>query len=307
MTTNAIQQPLEAQAVSARGISPVHGFYSAVRRELCENRSIYLAPLGVGALFLLGYVVSAVPLPQKMRAGMALGPMKHHEALMTPYDIAAGLMMITMMIVGTFYCLDALYGERRDRSILFWKSLPVSDTTTVLAKASIPFVALPFLAFAVGVLTQLVVLLLSGSGLGGSGQSVASLWTQLSFPRMAVLLFYHMLMMHVLWHAPFYAWFLLVGAWVRRSPFVWGFLVPIALCFLEKIVFNTTHFLDMIRYRLNGNGMDVLLTQAHFVIDPMTQMTPLRYLSSPGLWIGLAFTAVFIAAAVQLRRYGGPM
>ena len=46
--------------------------------------------------------------------------------------------MLTAMVVGLFYCLDALNGERRDRSILFWKSLPVSDTTAVLAKASIP-------------------------------------------------------------------------------------------------------------------------------------------------------------------------
>ena len=58
-----------------------------------------------------------------------------------------------------FYCLDALYGERRDRSILFWKSLPVSDLTTVLSKASIPIVVLPLLTFAVTVATQLIMLL----------------------------------------------------------------------------------------------------------------------------------------------------
>ena len=62
--------------------------------------------------------------------------------------------MGTTFIVGIFYCLDALYGERRDRSILFWKSLPVSDLTTVLSKASIPLVVLPLLAFAITVVTQ---------------------------------------------------------------------------------------------------------------------------------------------------------
>ncbi len=64
-----------------------------------------------------------------------------------PYTFAAGCIMATAFIVGVFYCLDALHGERRDRSILFWKSLPVSDLTTVLSKASIPLVVLPLLSF----------------------------------------------------------------------------------------------------------------------------------------------------------------
>ena len=82
-----------------------------------------------------------------------------------------------------FYCLDALHGERRDRSILFWKSLPVSDLTTVLSKASIPLVVLPLLTFAITVATQWLMLLLSSAVLLVSGQSVATLWTQLSFFR----------------------------------------------------------------------------------------------------------------------------
>ena len=81
-----------------------------------------------------------------------------------------------------FYCLDALHGERRDRSILFWKSLPVSDLTTVLSKASIPLVILPLLTFAI-TCHAVVMLLLSSAVLLVSGQSVATLWTKLSFLR----------------------------------------------------------------------------------------------------------------------------
>ena len=306
MTTNAIRES-RVEGTPPVPLSAARSFYWAVRRELWEYRSIYLGPLGAGAIFLLGFAVSAVHLPKRIHAAMALDAMKQHEALAAPYDIAAGLMMATMMIVGTFYCLDALYGERRDRSTFFWKSLPVSDATTVLAKASVPFAVLPLVAFAVAVVAQLLVLLLTSVVLAASGQSLASPWTQLSLPRMSLLLLYHLLMVHVLWHAPFYAWFLLVGAWVRRAPLVWAFLPPAALCFLEKLVFNSTHFLDMVRYRLSGNGMDVLLAQGTFPTDPMTQMTPARYLSSPGLWIGLAFTAAFLAAAVRLRRSRGPV
>ena len=79
--------------------------------------------------------------------------------------------------MSVFYCLDALHGERRDRSILFWKSLPVSDLTTVLAKASIPLVILPLLTFAITVAMQWIMLLVSSAVLLVSGQSVATLWT----------------------------------------------------------------------------------------------------------------------------------
>ena len=90
-----------------------------------------------------------------------------------------------------FYCLDALHGERRDRSILFWKSLPVSDLTTVLAKASIPLVILPLLTFAITVAMQWIMLLLSSAVLLASGLSVATLWTQLSLFQMSLMLLYH--------------------------------------------------------------------------------------------------------------------
>ena len=76
-----------------------------------------------------------------------------------PYDIAAMMLIFTAFIVGVFYCLDALHGERRDRSILFWKSLPVSDLTTLLSKATIPLIVLPLVTFAIIVATQVVMLL----------------------------------------------------------------------------------------------------------------------------------------------------
>ncbi len=127
--------------------------------------------------------------------------------------------MLTTLLVGVFYCLDALHGERRDRSILFWKSLPVSDLTTVLSKASIPLVVLPLLTFAITVAMQWIMLLLSSAVLLGSGLSVATLWTQLSFVQMSLVLLYHLLTVHSLWYAPFYGWLLLVSGWARRAPF----------------------------------------------------------------------------------------
>src|ERR1700687_5194317 len=115
-------------------------FYWSVQRELWENRSIYIAPLIVAVVVLFGFLVSTSGLPERRRAVLLLEPAKARAAIEIPYDVAAMMFIFTAFMVGVFYCLDALHGERRDRSILFWKSLPVSDLTTVLSKASIPIV-----------------------------------------------------------------------------------------------------------------------------------------------------------------------
>ena len=185
--------------------------------------------------------------------------------------------------------------------------MPVSDLTTVLAKMSVPLVILPLLAFVVTVVTQFIMLLLSAALLASSGLSLAALWHQLSFPRMSMLLLYHLVTVHGLWPAPVYAWLLLVSAWARRAPFVWAFVPPIAIWYLEKITFNTAHFAALLKYLMVGDGMEALTAPGKFPMDPMTHLTPGRYLSSPGLWIGLVVVAAFLAAAVRLRRYQGPI
>jgi len=305
--TNAMSDSrLESQVVAPAMVSATSPMYWSVRRELWEHRSIFIAPLAVASVFLLGFAISAVRLPARMRAASALDPIQQRAAIAGPYDMAAGLMMLTAMIVGVFYCLDALYGERRDRSTLFWKSLPVSDRTTVLAKASIPLLVLPLLAFAITVAVQLIMLVLHSAAVAASGQSVAALWSQMAMFRRSLFLLYHLMTVHALSHAPFYAWMLLVSAWAPRAPLLWAFLPPIAICFFEKLAFNTTHFLDLLRYGLEG-GTAAMPMSGTFPTDPMTHLTPGVFVTSPGLWLGLAVTAVFLAGAVRLRRSRGPI
>jgi ABC-2 type transport system permease protein len=117
--------------------------YWSIRRELWENRSIYFAPLLVAAVVLFASLVNTLGVASRMRGASALDAAQRHTAILQPFRMAPAPIMLTTFLVGIFYALDALYGERRDRSILFWKSLPVSDRTTVLAKASIPLVVLP--------------------------------------------------------------------------------------------------------------------------------------------------------------------
>src|ERR1700733_15495957 len=188
--SNAVPGSFDSQRIAPAALSATRPFYWSVRREWWENRSIYVAPLPAASVYLFGFLISLIRLPQKMRTLSALDPAHQHAAVTMPYEFAAGLIMVTTLIVAVFYCLEALHGERRDRSILFWKSLPVSDLTTVLSKASIPFVILPGLAFVVTVATNLIMLLLSTAVLNGSGQSAAPLWARLWLFQMQLL--YHL-------------------------------------------------------------------------------------------------------------------
>jgi ABC-2 type transport system permease protein len=280
--------------------------YWSVRRELWENRSLYVAPLIAAAVILFGYSISTITLPRRMRAVAALDPARRDAALALPYDMAATLIILTAYVVGAFYCLDALYGERRDRGILFWKSLPVSDLTTVLSKASVALVVLPVLVFAIAVATQVAMLLTCTLVLLASGLGVAAPWIRL-FQDTPVLLYG--LAAHALWHAPLYAWLLLVSAWARRTPFLWAVLPPLALGVLETIAFQTSYFCSLLQYRLIGAMGEAFALKAgdEGMSIRLSQLDPLGFLGSPGLWLGLVAAAAFLAAAARLRRHRQPI
>jgi ABC-2 type transport system permease protein len=295
-----------SQVSAATPISATRRMYWSVRRELWENRSLYLAPLAVAVLILLGFLISAVHLPAKMQAA-ALDPMRQHQLIEQPYTFAALLLMFTTLVVGVFYCLDALYGERRDRSVLFWKSLPVSDLTTVLSKASIPIVIIPLLTFAITVVTQAIMLLIGSARLLGSGSSVATLRGHLALFQMWLMLLYHLVALHGLWWAPFWGWLLLVSAWSRRAPFLWATLPLLAIGLVEKITFNTSYFGALLQYRFMGGPEGTAPTGDPMSMASLTPIAPAQFLLRPGLWIGLAIAAAFLAAAVRLRRSRGPI
>jgi ABC-2 type transport system permease protein len=295
----------QSQGVAPAAVSPAQTMYWSIRRELWENRSIYIAPLVAAIVFLLGFLISMVSLRHRMHGVWPLDSSQGPDVLATRYELAAALIMGTALIVGIFYTLDALYGERRDRSILFWKSLPVSDLTVMLSKLTIPILILPLLSFAISLATQFIMLLLSSVILLGSGVNIAALWAEVSFFHVSLVLLYHLLTIHGLWYAPLYGWLLLVSAWAPRAPFIWALLPPFVICVVERIAFNTSHFLALLQDRLLGPA-DAMAPHSQ-PKDFMATLIPEHFFSIPGLWIGLGVAAIFLATAARLRRYQGPI
>jgi len=347
--TNSSDQMTDASRTPPAPLHATRPFYWSVRRELWENRSLYLAPLAVSALVLVGLLLSTIGMAQRRLLTLHLPPAKQVGLIVQPYEFAHGSVMITGFIVAIVYCMSALHTERRDRSVLFWKSLPVSDLTTVLAKIFMPTVVLPIITGVIVVAVQLAMYAWSAIVLAIHGVPQPT-YAQLPIVDLNLVTLYS-LVVTTLWYVPLYAWFMMVGGWSRRVPFLWAVLPPAALCLGEKLAFNTTYLTKLLGARFVGVYDRAFVTQPSVVTTTVTRQTVVgssagaapdlpppvappishaaaspgfhgmpqshsiglaeidfgKFLSTPGLWIGLAVAAAFIAVSVWLRRRREPL
>ena len=298
------ESSVQSQGITSASIPAARLLYWSLRRELWEIRALYVAPVTLAAIFLFGFLISILHLLGEAQAVNWLDPAKQRELFSRPFEFAEDMIMAATLIVAMFYSVEALHAERRDRSILFWKSLPVSDLITVLSKAAIPILVLPLITFGITVLTQSIMLLMSSTVLLISGHGFWTLWSRLPVFQVWVMLFFHLIGIHGLWQSPIYGWLLFISGWARRVPILWAVLPPLAIGFGEKVAFNTTHFGNLIGSRFTGGPEGTAIMQQHM---SMTMLAPAHFLLNPGLWIGFLFTAAFLTAAVRIRRYRGPI
>ncbi len=299
-------------------------FIWLIRRELWETRSVWLAP-ALMAAFLVGCVIVASLLSHPIHFGMdsqSLADM-HPGLTSTKLDSIAtvflaaimGIFFLLVLFTQFFYAADSLYGERRERAILFWKSLPLSDTETVLSKLVVAAVVMPAFATAGAFVAQLgvaVVAALKGASIEGLQPH---LWNFAVWGDVIVIDLYIMLAM-MLWCVPVVAFYLLVSAAVPRSPIAIAALLPIVVSIGERIAFGTHYVATLAADRSVGLAAHIFRghtsTGMNFHVDDSTMelphsllslMRPLDFLGSADLWLGLAGGAAFIAGAVWTRRY----
>jgi ABC-2 type transport system permease protein len=316
-TSSAMNDPQSvAPTAAVPSISQATLLYWSIRRELWENRSIYIAPIAATIVFLVGYLLASTHLGTKMFQVSGGDPdAARDDVFVHALNANAAIVIGVSAIVGFFYSLDALYSERRDRSILFWKSLPVSDLITIASKVAVPLVILPAVAFMVIVATQFFMLLMGSAVLAAHGQSVGELWSAASILTTWAVLLYMMLAMS-LWYAPLVGWLLLISAWAQRLAILWAILLPFALCMIEKIGFNTVHLFTVVGQRIGGvfktafdsEAVNRVFTEGAtsnphsfegiFGLTP----NPVQFISSPALWIGLIVAVAMFAGAIRLRR-----
>ncbi len=313
-------EPMTPPSASAAKVRP---FYWSVRRELWENRAFYLAPLAVAAVTLFGFLISTFRLPNTVRkateaqALLATHPVdpkvikaatRALHGAEIPYDMITAFVFLTVIVVSVFYALGALHGERRDRSILFWKSLPVSDLTTVLSKAALPLLVGPVVVFGVSFCAHVVMLTWSALVMMLSGLPLTALTDHLPFPFLWLGLSRGLIVM-ALWYAPVIGWLLLVSGWARRMPILWAIGPWAALLILERLIINSDVFYRALQGRLAGGFAQAFTVRADgkTSIHTLADLDLIPVLANPNLWFGLIVFAGLIAAAVRLRRYRDPI
>jgi ABC-2 type transport system permease protein len=318
---NAATETSESFVAPATAPRPVRPFYWSVMRELWENRSLYIAPAVAGAVALIALILNAMHLTEGMQILSKLPPEQQGTAVAMLYGLIAVVISLVMNITVFFYLLDALQGERKDRSVLFWKSMPISDTTTVLSKLFTALVVSGAIVVVVAIVTEFAVLLLASAILMVGGASPAPIWANSQLFQMTAAVIYGQIAA-ALWYAPVAAWLLLVSAWAKRVTILWAVFTPVAIMVFERVAIGTRYVQDMINYRLSDPVMDTFTARARgarfFVTDDGVKVSelprrvfdlldPVGFLSNPWLWVGLVVAAGFVAAAIWMRRYREPI
>jgi len=298
-------------------------FVGLLKRELREHPALYTGPLAVNlfiaisALLLVARAVGSVENLRSIVGAISMADTSTFEAgrnalIASPVAAVLGV----TVAVGYFYFIDCLYAERKERTILFFKSFPVTDSETVLSKLFCGVVVLPALSFAAFAVTQIFVLIVASIAMAFAGGSPGGLWSIPGIVSNWIFILY-VLVSCALWYAPFIAFLLLVSAWAKRAVFLWS-IAPLFVVQAEWLLPGRNVLAPVLFDHLSGyplaafafeevrgaNDESALVEWFQTgALNPLTLADPAGFLSQPALWTGLLVAGAFITAAIFLRRY----
>ena len=291
-----------------------------IKREVWEHRSIYTAPAVLAAIISLLTLTGQVSVSafgdvvDLAVVGASNVDDAHRRAMLTgAFGVVTSVFSFGAWIVMVFYSLDALYSERKDRSILFWRSLPITDAETVLSKLVVAVIVIPVAFLLTAYATHLIMLLLSSIWVMAEGGNathliwgpapIADNWLASAVVAFAL----------TLWLSPFIGWFLFVSAFSKRSPLLIAFLPIFVLPMLEKLLVKT----DLFWHAIFVRTFEPPLSNIDFSVMAKDGILPLeaksisllaaidlgKFFSSPSLWAGIVVCGLLTFGAIYVRRY----
>jgi ABC-2 type transport system permease protein len=304
-----------------------------IRREIWENRSLWIAPLVVAGVILIIAAFGGIHVGDgdnfsfgsrsggvemsdhdraNIRSALATAPLDKKQIIYAiTLSTFTAILMFTMAIVLFFYLLDSLLAERKDRSILFWKSLPVSDTEVVLSKLLTAAVVTPVFVLIVSSLLQVLFAGVWSLRFGGTflGDALIA-WDGETWLKIqaSFLLF---LVSAIFWYLPLLTYLMLVSVWARRNAFLWAVLPPVSILAIEGLIRQSTNFGEFLARRFIGmfqimqEGADRIIgdrdegfVTVGEVFEAVTAV--FRHYET---WAGVLAAAAMIFAAIRIRRY----
>ncbi len=307
-----------------------------LKREYWENRGNFaIAPAAIGAFFIIIFVfalfntehlsithgfssgsdsvlggeVSGLSLLSSLTNEFAALPLERREKMWEIGFFGIGMSFVSILIFVSFiYMLGSLYDDRKDRSIMFWKSLPVSDLMTVNSKIITVLFVIPAFYIIATILTFILIMLIITLVALFSGGSVwQSIWQPAPFLTAPVKMYFNYII-QTLWAAPFLGWVLLVSSWTKRKPILLATIPLFAISFLEFYYYRTSVFAVAVKERIFGWFIPSIVTGdktgGEFSIDENTVLyNASSLLELQAFWYGLVVTALMVAASVYIRRY----
>ena len=293
-----------------------------IKREVWEHRSIYVTPIAIAvvvSLVSLAGMVTVSAFDKEVNIALfgatnIAGDAERQAALTVFFLGTSWVFLFALAILTTFYSLDSLYAERKDKSILFWRSLPITDAETVISKLLTAVFVLPLFTVAAIIVTHLVNLVITTGWVIVKGGNAAHLvWGSVSlFDNWAAALI--VTVASAIWMSPFIGWFLFVSAFTKRSPLLMAFMPLIIVPIIEWIFFRSKifasavfgrgeviplfremdieHFFDEERMQVNEELVSLL---AHIDVG--------KFLLSPSVWVGMVVCGILVTAAIYVRRY----
>ncbi len=311
--------------------SPISTLWTLMRRELWESPVAFKwTPLGIATFLVLMSVLTLI-IGARIDSEMAFtsdgirmfaDQDDERRSLLVSgalFSVSSFFTMI-MVLVTLFYLAGSLYDDRKDRSILFWKSLPVSDTMTVLSKVVTACLLVPAMYLAGIMITQVVLLIIASFyALMAGVDPMSTFWLPAGLPSMWLVLGLGMIV-QALWLLPIYAWLVFCSSWAPRLPILIAVAVPAVIAIGQHFwsIFSNFRLPDfnlamiMLRRLFEGvmptsvNWQDSA-TGMGTQIEPSRDMflslsTVIGYLGKPGMWIGIIIAVAFLAASIWFRR-----
>src|SRR5450830_1587103 len=334
-------------STSNTSISPLRKMQWLIRRELWEHKGMLLwAPVLIGILMTaLGALLAAATIAKtKARTALtingediswssllnakAFAPRKADliDIVTNNYTYTAAPLFLALGFLVFFYCLNAVYDDRSDRSVLFWKSLPFSDLQPMLSKVAIALLVTPLIVLAAASLTSLAMLLILAGIL-----AVHDIWLFTELLKspglyLSPLQLFGLLPVYCLWALPTVGWLLMVSSWARSKVFIWAVGVPLLLMVLAawmgelSQMEGESHWLQL---NVIARGLLGTLPGSWYLFEPsllpemraqalvpgtsLANISVFRNswssLALPAAWLGAAAGAAMVYAAIRLRGW----
>jgi ABC-2 type transport system permease protein len=310
-----------------------------LKREFWEHKGgFFWAPAVVGAIMTLVFIVSTISMvAMGSKHGMDFNGVRVTDlskivdatqqaefvhGLTQSYLFIASPLFMVMAFVVFFYCLASLFDERKDRSVLFWKSLPVSDSETVLSKVATALLVAPLLTIAFAFATSLAALLVICIGAAFSGLNIFG--AVLASPGLytSPVMLLAIVPVYLVWALPTVGWLMMVSSWARTKVFLWAVGVPVlagALLAWFNAMFDFNWDIEWFWKNIVARGLIGVMPGNWFgFVDPEGGMhirgphdvqfsylvaQSWKTLASAQAWIGAAIGAGMLYAATRIRRW----